>query len=151
MLDKVCRVKEPKVVAYILGENKDQNVAAKNIAQEENICFVDLWSQKSLVQGHYTVEEWLGYIRDAKYVITNSFHATVFSILFHKQFVVLNNKSGGSDRISTLLNYLGLQHLFVVTTGKDMYKALGTQIDYHHVDRLLANLRDVSLSFLKNI
>lgn len=32
-----------------------------------------------------------------------------------------------------------------------MYKALGTQIDYHHVDRLLANLRDVSLSFLKNI
>ena len=43
LLDKVCRVKEPKVVAYILGENKDQNVAAKNIAQEENICFVDLW------------------------------------------------------------------------------------------------------------
>lgn len=151
LLNKGCRVKEPKVVAYILGENKDQNVAAKNIAQEENIGFVDLWSHKSLVQGHYTVEEWLGYIRDAKYVITNSFHATVFSILFHKQFVVLNNKSGGSDRISTLLNYLGLQYLFVSTTNKDMYKALGTQIDYHRVDRLLANLRDGSLSFLKNI
>lgn len=150
-MNKGCRVKEPKVVAYILGENKDQNVAAKNIAQEENIGFVDLWSHKSLVQGHYTVEEWLGYIRDAKYVITNSFHATVFSILFHKQFVVLNNKSGGSDRISTLLNYLGLQYLFVSTTNKDIYKALGAQIDYQHVDRLLANLRDGSLSFLKNI
>lgn len=110
-----------------------------------------MWSHKSLVQGHYTVEEWLGYIRDAKYVITNSFHATVFSILFHKQFVVLNNKSGGSDRISTLLNYLGLQYLFVSTTNKDIYKALGAQIDYQHVDRLLANLRDGSLSFLKNI
>lgn len=84
-------------------------------------------------------------------VITNSFHATVFSILFHKQFVVLNNKSGGSDRISTLLNYLGLQYLFVSTTNKDIYKALGAQIDYQHVDRLLANLRDGSLSFLKNI
>ena len=34
------------------------------------------------------IEEWLGYIDDAEYVFTNSFHATCFSILFEKQFFV---------------------------------------------------------------
>ncbi len=63
---------------------------------------------------HYSdsesVEQWIANIKNAKRVITNSFHGVVFSILFRKQFVaVLIKNSGMNDRLLTLLEKLGLE------------------------------------------
>ena len=55
---------------------------------------------------HLAVEDWLNEIRNARFVITNSFHATVFCLLFNKRFVVVEHESGGNDRIRTLLSLL---------------------------------------------
>lgn len=59
------------------------------------------------------VEEWLRGFYDAKLVVTDSFHATVFSIIFGKPFVVLGNTKRGNARFSSLLNMVG----FDVTGG----------------------------------
>ncbi len=53
------------------------------------------------------IEEWLGYIDEAEYIFTNSFHATCFSILFNKQFFV--GKRNG-DKITSVLEMFGLSH-----------------------------------------
>lgn len=63
-------------------------------------------------------EEWLGYIENAEYVLTNSFHGTVFSIIFNKLFSVdlgkMEIRNGKemhhNDRAENLLNILGLQN-----------------------------------------
>lgn len=49
------------------------------------------------------VEKWLAGFRDAKFVITDSFHACVFSIIFNKPFVVIGNKERGMSRFESLL------------------------------------------------
>lgn len=55
------------------------------------------------------VEQWLKDIRDAKLVVTDSFHGVVFCILNNTPFIVLVNEFGGSSRIETLLSQLGLE------------------------------------------
>lgn len=137
------------VASYILGKNKDQQLAVQTFAKKEKLKNVNLLDVKSFFKGHYTVEEWLQQIRAAQYVITNSFHATVFCILFHKHFVVLDNKSGGSDRIITLLEAVGLRSL-LIETSEDLLATLNIPIDYEKVDKKIAELRMNSLNFLKS-
>lgn len=64
------------------------------------------------------VEQWLRGFRDAKFIVTDSFHACVFSILFNKPFVVIGNKSRGLGRIYSLLNQFGLLHHLVLSADE---------------------------------
>lgn len=62
--------------------------------------------------------EWLGLIENADYVLTDSFHCTLFSIRFHKQFNVLQrfkegDKRGQNSRIHTLLQTANMQNRLV--------------------------------------
>lgn len=50
-----------------------------------------------------SVESWLNAIMDSDFVITDSFHACVFSLLFHKPFAVILNENRGGTRIKSLL------------------------------------------------
>ena len=56
--------------------------------------------------------EFIGYIANADFVVTTSFHGTAFSCLFEKKFCVLKIKEG-SERITDLLNILGLENRYV--------------------------------------
>lgn len=56
-----------------------------------------------------SIQEWLSYIRYSDLVVTESFHATVFSILFKREFIVNSaTRKGMSTRISNLLNILDI-------------------------------------------
>ena len=86
------------------------------------------------------IGEWLALIRDAGYVITDSFHGTVFSLLFSRQFEVHCNKSGGYDRILTLLGQIGLE---------DKLGDMTLPVDYPSIAAGLEQYRSRSLDFLK--
>ena len=71
------------------------------------------------IKGVYSasVEEFLGYIKYADYVVTNSFHGTAFSIIFHKEFYVeaLQKDFKPNDRVESLLCLTGLDECKVKT------------------------------------
>lgn len=96
------------------------------------------------------VSEWLTYLKDAELVITDSFHCTVFSIIFHKRFVVVANPMRGIARLETLLRKVGLEDRFF-TDIKDVMKSgiLDKKIDYNEVEKKLAVHRKYSMDFLK--
>ena len=56
-----------------------------------------------------SVEQWLRGFYDAEYVVTDSFHACVFSILFGKPFIVLGNQNRGMERFRSLLRMVDLE------------------------------------------
>ena len=56
-----------------------------------------------------SIEEWLAMFRDAKYIITDSFHGTVFSIIFNKPFISIGNEARGMSRFLSLLKQFGLE------------------------------------------
>lgn len=59
-------------------------------------------------------EDFLYYFLNAKYVITDSYHGTCFSILFKKQFITLANKIRGLARFETILNLSNLSNRMVM-------------------------------------
>lgn len=96
------------------------------------------------------VSQWLTYLKDAELVITDSFHCTVFSLIFHKKFIVVANPVRGIAKLETLLGKVGLQdRLF--TDIKDVMKSgvLNKEIDYNEVDKKLEVHRKYSMDFLK--
>ena len=92
-----------------------------------------------------SVESWISGICGASYVITDSFHACVFSILFHRPFAVVGNRGRGLSRIEWLLGQLGLESRFV-GNGDSLP---GQDMDWDDVDARLDRLRSESMDFLK--
>lgn len=99
-----------------------------------------------------SIENWLGYISEAEYVLTSSFHGVVFSLLFHKPFVVCLRKASmfaGNDRVTTLLELLNLSDR-IMKSEKKVEEIVMKPIDWTDVDFVLEQRRKESLDFLKN-
>lgn len=93
------------------------------------------------------IEQWLTELYNARYVITDSFHACVFCILFHKPFAAWINQRRGSARIRSLLELFGLENR-IVESETDLGELLNTPIHWNTVDRKLEACRADSRDFL---
>lgn len=82
-----------------------------------------------------SIPEWLLSIHDADFIITDSYHGTVFSIIFKKQFLFCGNSRRGNSRISSLFNILNIR-----------YTKNGVIYD----ENVLTEYKKKSISFLKN-
>lgn len=97
-----------------------------------------------------SVERWLNTIAHSSFVVTDSFHATVFSILTHRNFVSVVYRDR-RDRAETLLKHLGLESRLVMDENdfnQRQEQLLSTPIDYAAVEQKLAAMRLSSLEFL---
>lgn len=108
--------------------------------------------KQALMQGMIQIQSpqrWLQLLRDAEYVLTNSFHATAFSVLFHKKFftVVNGDKAKGINvRMNDFLSGLGLEDRIFSAPPEQIDLS---EVDYSDVDRKIAELREASLGFLQ--
>lgn len=104
------------------------------------------------LQTRPTVENFLERILNARYIITDSYHGMLFSIIFGKQFIVYNRKAGGSERYYPILGLLGLENrLFDEDDNiEEVVAILKTKIDYNNVNARLKEFKELSLKFLKD-
>ena len=145
--------KEHYIFVYSLSMPDEVVKFAKRLAKEqhEKIIFCTLDNLFTLRNRNDTVnvspEEFLGYIKDADYVITNSFHGTVFSIIFRKNFYVIKNKNPNHDnsRMVNILSLLGVENRLI--QGDCMPNTL-EDIDYSCVEHKLTTMRDSSREYI---
>lgn len=100
-----------------------------------------------------SVADWIQDIMNAEIVITNSFHGTVFSILFHSRVISLANEeqsltTGANARMYSILSELGIENLLVKSVG-NIKTVLTQEIDWESIDNKIRLLRTQSLNFLK--
>lgn len=93
------------------------------------------------------VEEWLRGFHDAKFVITDSFHACVFSIIYNKPFIVYKNKGRGNARFESLLKTFGLEDR-AFSSIEELTSVINNDIDWDKINHTLANLKKESLNYL---
>lgn len=140
------------LMSYVLDENSDVSELRATIAKEKNLRInitniaVNGKEQNELI-AQPPVENWLHSFLDADFVINDSFHACVFSILFHKQFIVFGNKERGMERFTSLLGMFGLEDRLVTSSSE--YKPQ-PDIDYTKVDKILKEKRQEAMSFLES-
>lgn len=134
---------EKYVCAYILSNDNSITKRAEEFAAKNNLHLKLLKAEHSL---SCSIEEWLAAFRDASYVLTDSFHGTVFSIVFQKPFFVIVNKGRGADRFHSLLDIYGLQDRILMEGESSECAA----IDWSSVKKIHDELRVQSTNWLEN-
>lgn len=94
------------------------------------------------------LEEFLGYIKNADYVVTNSFHGTAFSIQFKKQFLSIAI-SGSGMRVTDFLELIGAQDRII--TSADQIDMINDEIDWSHIEDVIQAERKRSIEYLNRI
>ncbi|SDU82066.1 polysaccharide pyruvyl transferase family protein [Jiangella alkaliphila] len=94
------------------------------------------------------IETWLAAFRDASFVVTDSFHGSVFAILFRKPFIVYANGNRGLTRFKSLLGLFGLEDRLITSSSELSDAKLADEIDWVKVDEVLGKERDRSRRFL---
>ncbi|MDR0606077.1 MAG: polysaccharide pyruvyl transferase family protein [Bacteroidales bacterium] len=153
------------IASYMLALlDKGQNKIINLIKQRLNRKIINLRNPDTCIRlsnaknSIVTPRQWLGYMINADFVICSSFHAVMFSLIFHKPFIViqpqLTMEQGGNARIHSLLEPIGLINRCVYGTHdseNNIIEILQKNIDWETVDSYLQNGTENSLNYLKRI
>lgn len=131
------------IAAYILDMNKYKREYIETVSEEQNLPVKYFSSDRNL---SLSVEEWLAMFRDAKYVITDSFHGTVFSIIFNKPFITIGNSTRGMDRFVSLLKIFDLEECLI--SQREVYR--NKIIRWKVVNEIRRSKQADSVKFLAN-
>lgn len=160
LIDQECDYKfgeEGGLVSYILDPTSQKSLFVAAVVSELGVGHNDVshTHHSNLYDGRDIaamvvppVAAWLSGFNDAQYVVTDSFHGVVLSIIFNCQFVVLSNAERGVSRFTSLLSLFGLEDRLVVDLEKFDSSLLTRPIDYTKVNALRKQLQHESLELL---
>ncbi len=133
----------PYIFTYILDPSEEKMHYVTELAKSKGLKVVSL--NDKATDSSASIEKWLSHFRDSSFIITDSFHGTVFSILFEKQFICLENRHRGNARMESLKAMTGLHERFVCGKVTPL-----SEIDYSTVNDLVNNMREHSIQYLQN-
>lgn len=145
-------VKEKYVVTYNLHHDPELDRYAKTLAEQEGLKLYHIsYNLHDIIRNGKLkwcpkVQEYLGLIKHAQYVVTDSFHATVFSLCFRKKFMALLPQEA-SSRISSLLHVVGLEQRGIHQWSS--VNGIKEEIDYCAVETRMQTARGFSQRYLK--
>jgi len=148
------------IFSYVLDESNKNQMIIDCISKElklpvlnfdmENHKYGPYASKKTALKfAPKPMAQWLRGFQDAEFVVTDSFHGSVFSILHHRPFVVVANKSRGLARVETLLKIFGLEDRLVDFVKSSSKEWLLDGIRWESVDTILEEKRRMFNEFLK--
>ena len=158
-------INEGYILCYFLGKNIEHRKFAERLKKEKGYKIVSLnhcdeyvkYSDKFADITPYDVgpKEFLNLIRNAKYVCTDSFHGTVFSLINNVDFFTFerykskNSKVSTNSRIYSLLKIMNLEDR-ILKGNEEIDNIISQKIDFNKVNENLKQLKEKSMDFLKN-
>lgn len=140
---------KPYILVYAM-RNKDKVLkVAEDISKKENLQIKEIlnnnmsWREALMEYNDGDPLDFISLIHNATYVVTDSFHGTVFSIIFNKQFVTVELKDGHDNRAKSLLASLNIENRMSETGS-----TYNEKINYNEVDLKLSALKQDSIKFL---
>lgn len=152
------------ILVYLLGDNKEHRLFCNSISKLLKLKilyfphFIKYNDKDNLIEGQelWNVDpfQFIGLIKNAKFIITDSFHCTAFAMQYHKQFYVVSRFSSNSNnstnsRISTLLDHFNLKSRLVTNFSEILNT--DEMVDYSSFEEILHDKQSFSYSFLDNI
>lgn len=146
------------LLLYIIDYNKEKREIVNTISTQLQLTPFEVNSRAEDMSGiNFTleqkiqppVEQWLRGFYDAEYVVTDSFHACIFSILFKKPFIVIGNKQRGLTRFDSLLALFKLESRLIEHVYQLSTDLILSPINWEDVTNRLAYFRTESMNYLK--
>lgn len=135
------------MMVYVLDKSKEKEVLVNRIGTAKKLNAFEIMPDKSEVFPPVTM--WLKGFLDSDFVVTDSFHGVVFSILFNKQFLAIGNLNRGLARFSSILKIFNLERRLIVGENTDIESLLNEEINYDEVNKIIQKEKRHSLAFLK--
>jgi hypothetical protein len=139
---------------YVLDKNEDTNKIEQKISSifEYAPFYSSIDNKTTVIKDKIAIkiEAWLRSFYDAEFVLTDSFHACAFSILFNKPFVVYGNAARGMSRFESLLQLFNLEDRMISPKTVNLEQILNTPINWSKVNGILKEQREISNQFLIN-
>ena len=145
----VTNIEKGGLVTYVLDEEKEKREIIDFVKDSLNVEKIHNLKGFNNLKTIYSVPEWLKSFESADFIITDSFHGMVFSIIFKKDFIVIGNKERGLDRFTSLLFLLNLENRLIFNLEDLKNKNIGN-IDYKVLNERLNLNKKISLDFLLN-
>ena len=139
------------ILFYNLLNTKESAAFAKKLSAETGLPVYEITKKTSLFSRNAhliskaSVGEFLGLVRGADYVVSNSFHGVAFSIIFEKQFYAVG-MGEKANRVVSLLNSLGLDDRYQNASQPGFNLSL---IDYDAPKQMLETAVEKSRGYLK--
>lgn len=156
-LAKAPEIMSPYILCYFIGDRPYYREIAKQLSESLGLplYFVPV-SWRDVGEGNNLLpqtgpREFLGLIRDARLVLTDSFHGTAFAINYRKSFYSFTKIEGGmsasdNSRLYDILSKIGLEDRLYDSPGHIDF----TDVDYSTASTKLEELRSKSVAFLQN-
>ena len=153
--EKICLPQEDYVLVYNLSATSRLNVYEIKQWAEKQQCklvYITGHGKNDRIEKIYpTVPEWVYLIANAKYVITNSFHGAVFSLMFHRKlavFPITGSAFGNPNaRFDTLIKLAGKD--FIVRDKRGFIQVFEDDINWDKFERNKAELVTIGRRFLE--
>ena len=146
-----------ELVLFKVDNNKNFYRLAAEVGACASLPICSLGSLRRIRGMHcpypYGIEGWLRRLIAAKYIMTDSFHALVLCLLYHKQFILIIGDPKRATRLSSLAHLVGLDDriMSVTASAEEVCRKLQTPIDYFKIDEILERERGKSIGYLKSI
>ena len=148
---------EGKIFTYILDQTEDIKNYISKVESELGEKAYEVMPRKFDKNFHKnksnyvfpSLLQWLRAFEDAEYVIADSFHGCVFSIIFNKPFIAIGNKERGMARFHSLLKLFNLEDRLVFDVNNINQDILKIPIDWDAVNKTLEEQKELSQIFLK--
>lgn len=158
-------IKDKYILCYFLGKNIEHRKFAERLRKktgykivslnhaDEYVKYSDVYAD--IIPYDIGPKEWINLIKNAEIVCTDSFHGTVFSLIYNKVFFNFrryNSKSTVStnSRLDSLLKIVKVNNERILTGLEDVDKVLDYKIDFDIVNKKLESYRKQSKEWLLN-
>lgn len=139
------------IVIYSYDKNMNQpeqieairNFAKKNGCKVYSVGYHHKWCDKNIAP---TPNELLGWIKNAKYVVTDTFHGSVISIICNTPMLV--KLSGNQNKLKFLLTEYGLTGR-IMEDYTQLDEVAANSVDFDHVNAVISERRQASMNFLE--
>ena len=146
---KKSSVPKKRICCYVLDDSSIVDDIIRKIESNLNLPSFNIIDDKKDNSPKPSIEDWLDNIKNSSFVMTDSFHGMVFSIIFNTPFAVFINRSRGADRFDSLLSQLGIEGRTCANV-EDVEHVMSTPINWAKVNQKLSSLIEYSKMFLEN-
>lgn len=143
--------------SYILDSTLEKKEYVELVARELDLSINEILPKTKLQyfknpanHVYLSVEEWLQGMVNSQFIVTDSFHGTVFSLIFNKPFIVIPNKRRGNTRLESILNLFDLQ-CRIINQIDDLKGVIYNPINWGRVNEIMAKERMRCLGILRNM
>ena len=139
---------------YFLDKSPEKVAIAEEVARKLNLELNYINTRTEDVDAPLneriapSIEKWLAGFLYGDFIVVDSFHAMVFSIIFQKPFIVIGNKQRGLSRFESLLSKMGLKDRLLTDSGR-VDSITSQKINWVVVDGELNKLRTESIAFIR--